>query len=177
VGRVRSSKKVPVADLNGVDLFLDFRRMNLRIDERAVDGNHAKIVKEVRNISGVGMVGGPGPVTKKVTDYLSDKVLSRSDYLRDESWHDAPIIVTSNRVRGVVNILYRHQNPFVRTGTLISSHCRLHPVRMNGLLSRKSLGLCIPVRTNGVWETRIAKNHQGLISKIHTLRHRLTKTK
>ena len=104
VGRVRSTKLLPQHDINGIDLFLSLRRKNLSIDERAVDPEQARTVSAMRRIGGLGVVGGSGPITSNVTTYLEERVLKRYDYSSDESWLEAPIIVTSNRERGVINM-------------------------------------------------------------------------
>lgn len=101
--RIRCSRPVPPHDVAGIDLFLDFKRINLSIDKRAIDPQHAEVVKAMRIIAGLGVKGGIGPITTKITDYLKARILTHLDYQEDPEWLNAPIIVTSNRERGVIN--------------------------------------------------------------------------
>lgn len=103
-GRLRSTRAVASKDIAGIDLFLDFKRMDLLIDERAIDSKHANIVKAMRKIDGLGVKGGIGPITNAVASYLKERVLSNEDVRNDPSWLTAPIIVTGNRERGVINL-------------------------------------------------------------------------
>jgi len=102
VGRVRSTKGLPINDLNGIDLFLDFKSVDLKIDERAIDPQHARIVADMRKIAGLGMKGGMGPISNATTKYLKERILTRAEYMKDGSLLNAPIVVTSNRERGVI---------------------------------------------------------------------------
>jgi len=120
LGRVRQKNVLPQADLNGIDLFLDMMRMELTTDMRAVDKRHAALVGSMREIAGLSLKDGEGPMTEEIAQYMANRVLSYDDVGKDPSWSDAPIIVTSNRERGVITLAQarrwgkRHGVPVIR---------------------------------------------------------------
>jgi hypothetical protein len=81
---------------NGCLLFTSFTYYELTMQMRSKDLNHSQLIYNMRNI----------PDFKQVAQALLQhlQIMSRQDIINDHTWLDAPIIVTSNYERHVINM-------------------------------------------------------------------------
>ena len=81
----------------GVQLWQKFRKIDFVAQNRSIDAEHTALLNRFRN-------NPKAPISERERLIIENKIITADDFKSDPSWHDAPIIVTSNKMRHMFNL-------------------------------------------------------------------------
>lgn len=85
------------ASERGVQLWQRFRKIDFVAQNRSVDAEHTALLNRFRD-------NPTAPISERERQAIQRKIITAEDFKSDPSWEDAPIIVTSNKMRHMFNL-------------------------------------------------------------------------